>query len=268
MSGMMLTKDNYYSDIANYEYMSVSQYKDFAGTYGRAGCEECAMAKIRGTYHEEPNTAMMIGSYVDAYYEGTIEEFKQQHPEIFKRDGNLRAEYVKADSMIERSLRDELFQTYMSGEKQVIMTGHLFGTDWKIKMDSYHPGRAIVDLKCMQSLTKYGYVRDIGYLDFVRYWGYDIQGAIYQEIVYQNTGKRVPFYIAGISKEEVPDIEVIYVSDNYLQEALSVVERNMPHILQVKAGEVNPDRCEVCNYCRETKVLQRPIGIADLTAKL
>lgn len=33
--GMQLTEENYYSDIANYEYMSVSQFKDFNGTYGR-----------------------------------------------------------------------------------------------------------------------------------------------------------------------------------------------------------------------------------------
>ena len=83
-------------------------------------------------------------------------------------------------------------------------------------MDSYIPGVAIVDLKVMASLTKLEWVRDIGYLDFVRYWGYDIQGAIYQEVVYQNTGKRLPFYIAGISKESTPNIEIIHVQDNYL----------------------------------------------------
>ena len=32
---MQLTAENYYSQEANREYMSVSQFKDFAGTYGR-----------------------------------------------------------------------------------------------------------------------------------------------------------------------------------------------------------------------------------------
>ncbi|MCC8157490.1 MAG: PD-(D/E)XK nuclease-like domain-containing protein [Oscillospiraceae bacterium] len=265
---MNLTAENYYSGFANFEYMSVSQFKDFNGTFGRMGCEACAMAKIREEYNPEPSTAMLMGSYIDAFYEGTLDSFKEKNPQLFRKDGGLKAEYIKAEKAIERTLRDPLFQTYMSGEKQVIMTGELFGTPWKIKMDSYHPGKAIVDLKYMQSLTKYGYVHDIGYLDFVRYWGYDIQGAIYQEIVYQNTGKRLPFYIAGVSKEEAIDIEVIYVSDNYLQEALSIVESAMPHILQVKRGEVPPNRCEVCEYCRDTKVLKKPIGIGDLTAKL
>ena len=156
----------------------------------------------------------------------------------------------------------------MSGEKQVIMTGELFGAKWKIKMDSYHPGKAIVDLKYMQSLTKFGYVPDIGYLDFVRYWGYDIQGAVYQEIVRQNTGKKLPFYIAGISKEEAMNIEVIYIHDNYLTEALNTVRKMMPRILEVKYGGVEPERCEQCIWCRDTKVLKRPIGINDLTASL
>lgn len=93
------------------------------------------------------------------------------------------------------------------------MTGELFGTKWKIKMDSYIPGIAIVDLKVMASITKLEWVRDIGYLDFVRYWGYDIQGAIYQEIVRQNTGKKLPFYIAGATKESETDIRIIHITD-------------------------------------------------------
>ena len=36
---MILTPENYYSPEANFEYMSVSQFKDFSGTYGQVGCE-------------------------------------------------------------------------------------------------------------------------------------------------------------------------------------------------------------------------------------
>lgn len=266
--GFQLTSENYYSDIANYEYMSVSQFKDFAGTYGKMGCESCAMAKIRGKYREPDRTALLEGSYVDSYYEGTMDEFKKSHSELFRQDGELKANFARAEKAIARSMRDPLFQEYMSGEKQVIMTGELFGAKWKIKMDSYHPGKAIVDLKYMQSLTKFGYVPDIGYLDFVRYWGYDIQGAIYQEIVRQNTGQKLPFYIAGISKEEAMNIEVIYIHDNYLKEAMNTVKSWMPRILDVKYNGAEPNRCEQCIWCRDTKVLKRPIGIGDLTASL
>lgn len=263
---MQLTAENYYSQEANREFLSVSQFKDFAGTYGKMPCEFSAMEKLVGRWEDETTTALMVGSYVDAYFEGSLERFMTENPSLFKRDGSLKAEYVKAEEIIARIERDEYFMKYMSGQKQVIMTGEIFGAKWKIKIDSYIPDVAIVDLKIMASITELKWVKDIGYLDFVRYWGYDIQGAVYQEIVRQNTGKKLPFYIAGATKEREPDIRIIHVTDNYLQEALNLVEANTPRILRVKNGEAEPDKCELCDCCRHNRVLERPISIMDLTA--
>ena len=61
---MVLNDGNYYSLAANREYMSVSQYKEFAGTYGKIGCEFMAMEKLVGRWEDEPSTAMMVGSYI------------------------------------------------------------------------------------------------------------------------------------------------------------------------------------------------------------
>lgn len=263
---MVLTAENYYSKEANKEYMSVSQYKDFAGTYGKMACEFSAVEKLEERWVQKKTTPLLVGSYVDSYFEGTLEEFKKENPEIFTQKGELKANYKQAERIIARMERDPLFMQYMSGEKQVIMTGELFGAKWKIKIDSFVRGIAITDLKVMASITKLEWVKDIGYLDFVRYWGYDIQGAIYQEIVYQNTGERPPFYIAAGTKEEEPNIEVIHVTQNYLDEAKHMVEMNMPRILRVKNGEAEPDRCEMCDCCRHTKVLKRPISITNLVA--
>ena len=102
----------------------------------------------------------------------------------------------------------------------------------------------------------------------MRYWGYDIQGAIYQEIVRQNTGKKLPFFIAAATKETEPDIRIIHVTDNYLAEALNMVQMNMSRVLMVKSGEAEPDRCELCDCCRKNRVLTRPISITDLTADI
>lgn len=263
---MVLTAENYYSKEANKEYMSVSQYKDFAGTYGKMACEFSAIEKLEERWAQKKTTPLLVGSYVDSYFEGTVGEFKKETPEIFTQDGGLKAPYIQADKIIERMERDPLFMMYMSGKKQVIMTAELFGTKWKIKIDSYAEGIAITDLKVVESITKPKWVRDIGYLDFIRYWGYDIQGAIYQEVVYRNTGLRLPFYIAAGTKEAEPNIEVIQVTQNYLDEAKNMVEMNMPRILRVKNGEVEPDRCEMCDCCRHTKVLKRPISITNLVA--
>ena len=265
---MILTAENYYSQEANLEYMSVSQFKNFAGTYGKVRCEFYGMEKLTGRWDDEETTALLVGSYVDAYFEGTLEKFKSEHPSLFKKDGGLKADYIKANEIIARIERDEYFMRCMSGQKQVIMTGEMFGTKWKIKMDSYLPGSAIVDLKVMASVTKLEWVRDLGYLDFVRYWGYDIQGAVYQKIVEQNTGHKLPFFIAAATKEKEPDIRVIKIEQNYLDEALSVVEHNIQRILRVKNGEAAPDKCEMCDCCRHNRVLKGYISINDLTASI
>ena len=131
-------------------------------------------------------------------------------------------------------------------------------------MDSYIPGVAIVDLKVMASITDLKWVKDIGYLDFVRYWGYDIQGAIYQKIVELNTGKKLPFFIAAVTKENEPDIRIIQITQNYLDEALSVVSANINRVLMVKNGDREPDKCELCDCCRHNRVLKAPISIIDL----
>ena len=267
---MQLTSENYYSVEANREYMSESQFKDFAGTYGRLGCEACAMAKIRGEYVPEVTTPLLVGSYVDSYFESTEshEKFIKDHPEIMTRNGGLKAEYQKADRMISRIEQDKFFMFCMSGSHQTIMTAEIFGIPWKIKMDSYIPGKFIVDLKTVRSLHEVFWVKDAGYMDFVRYWGYDIQGAIYQEVVYKNTGKRLPFYIAAVSKESEPDIAVIHVEQFYLNQAMETVRAGIERIKRVKSGEAKPDRCERCDYCKQTKVLSSEITIGDLLADI
>lgn len=265
---MELLEENYYGKEANLKYMSVSQFKDFNGTYGKMACEFAAMEKLHERWMPEKSTALLVGSYVDSYFEGSLERFKEENPELFTQRGELKSSYKKAEEVIARIERDDYFLKYMSGEKQRIMTGEIDGVDWKIKMDSYIDGVAIVDLKVMESITKLKWVPDIGYLDFVRYWGYDIQGAVYQEIVYQNTGKRLPFYIAAATKENEPDIRIIQITQNYLDEAMQVVKTNLPRIIRVKNGETKPDKCDTCDCCRHNRILTRPISINDLTARI
>lgn len=261
---MKLTSKNYYSQEANKEYMSVSQFKDFAGTYGKIPCEFEALEKLNGRWETEKTTPLLVGSYVDSYFEGTLDQFKKENPEIFKKDGELKSDYKHAEKIIERIERDDYFMTCMSGKKQVIMTGELFGTKWKIKMDSYLEDIAIVDLKIMRILTEPKFTHDLGNIDFIKYWGYDIQGAIYQEIVRQNTGKKLPFYIAAASKQKYPDIRVIRLTQIELDEAMNTVESHIKRVLEVKEGKEQPDRCELCDCCRNSRVITGAIFTHDL----
>lgn len=247
---MKLTQRNYFSKKASLEYMSVSQFKSFER------CQATAMAEIEGKCEREETTALLVGSYVDAYFEGTLEKFKQAYPEIFKRDGTLKAEYIQAEAIIKRIERDKLFSEYMSGKKQVIMTGEICGVPVKIKVDSLHPDK-IVDLKIMRDFENIWHAEK-GSLPYFEAWGYDIQAAVYQEIVRQNTGKTLPFYLAAATKEKVPDIDIVYINPKSIDFAFNRFKSNVELYDAIKKGIIEPERCGKCDYCKNTKVLTQP----------
>ena len=239
---MILTEENYYSDIANREYLSVSQYKQFAK------CEAAAMAQINGEWRPVKSTALLVGSYVDAWFEGTLESFKWANPEIFTKSGRLRAEFEQAEEIIAFLQEDGLFMEYMGGKKQIIRTGELFGAQWKIKIDSLLPGK-IVDLKVMRSMER------IMGKSFVEHWGYDLQMAVYAAI----EGHDLETYLAVVTKQSPPDKEIIEIPKWRREELLYEVQRAIPRILELKSGVAEPVRCGVCDYCRATKKLEKPI---------
>lgn len=258
-----LTAANYYGPEASKRFMSVHQYMSFAGHMGVEGCEARALAELNGEWSPTKSKAMMVGSYVDSFFEGTLDTFKEENPEIFTAKGELRAEYKQADKMIERALADEYFMQTMQGEKQRIMTASIFGCDWKIKMDSYIPGVAIVDLKTSANIHEHRNFRG-GNVSIVDYYGYILQGAIYQEVVYKNTGERLPFYLSFISKQDEPEILVVGIDDDSLRDALKEIEENIDKVLAVKNGEVEPTRCECCDYCKRTRILRGAIHYSEL----
>lgn len=239
---MILTNDNYYSDESNREYMSVSQYKSFRS------CEAMAMAELQGEWKRPKSTALLVGSYVDAWFEGTLEQFKAENPEIFKRDGTLKADYVQAEEIIKRVQNDEMFMEYMSGEKQKLFTAELFGVPWKIKVDSLLPDK-IVDLKVMRSMER------IMGKSFVEHWGYDLQMAVYAAV----HGGDLDTYLAVVTKQTPSDIELIEIPKWRREELLEDVKRNLPRIIKIKRGEITPERCGICEYCRATKKITEPI---------
>lgn len=230
-----LTANNYYDRASDLAYMSVSQYKSFMS------CEARTMAKLNGEYEEEKNTALLVGSYVDSAIEGTLEEFKQENPQIFKKNGELYSEFSKAEELVRLIKSNELFMKFLSGEKQVILTFKLFDVDWKIKMDSFVRGICITDLKTAKD-TK-GLPK----------WRYDTQGAIYQKGVELNNLGKLPFYLAVATKEEIPDLNIFQIPQSTLDLALTEVEENLPHIMEVKLGKIPPTRCENCDYCKRTR---------------
>lgn len=266
MARLKLTAANYYSPEANMEYMSASQFKAFRA------CEVAALAELRGEWHRPSTTALLVGSYVDAYFSDEMEQFKAEHPEIFKKDGTLKADYQQAQAICDRLEQDEEARMLLAGKHQVIKTGKIAGVWYKAKFDSLLTARQveaickkfpeirelvpfggpmIVDLKCMRDFQTIWDSESGERVSFAEYWGYDLQGAIYQKI----DGRMAPFVIVGATKEAEPDIDAFYIPDDDLAYALAEVEEKSPRYAAIKRGEIEPIGCGSCACCRRQKRL-------------
>ena len=252
---MVVTKENYFGPEATSTYWSVSQFKAFDR------CEASGLAEARGEYKREETDALLIGSYVDAFFSGEANEFVEKNREkmFSKRGGGLLAKFQRADDIIETVKRQPLMMAYLtSGERQEIRTAELFGVPWKIKMDVRNDDR-IVDLKVVKDFED---IYDPGYgrRSWIEYWGYDVQGAIYQRIEQISSGrsKPLPFYLVAVTKEKVPDVKVIEIPQHILDAALHMVEAKIERFDLIKQGLVEPIRCGSCDYCKRTKILKSP----------
>lgn len=257
---MELTRENYHSKEANQAYMSNSQYKEFMN------CESMALAKIRGTFISPSNDSFLIGSYVHAWSEGRLDEFIQNTPALFKSNGELYAKYEYADRMIYTLKNDKLITFLLQGQKEVILTADMFGTTWKIMLDSYEPKKKFVDLKTTADIHKKVWHPYYGFTSFVEAYEYIRQFAIYSEIerLASGSGDWIESFLIAVSKEEDPDKEVISIDEERMRIELAEVEANMPRILAVKAGLEEPKRCEKCKHCRQTKRLTGAIHYTEL----
>jgi hypothetical protein len=251
---MKLTQRNYYSKSANREFMSVSQLKSFMR------CPAATMAELNGEYVPERGRALTLGSYVDEMLTGTEksqEKFiEENRSELFQKNGKPYADIVQADLAIARVREQPLMMHYLVGKHQVIMTGEIEGVPFKIKMDSFDPDEYICDLKYMASLRSPNLFQPM-----IQYWGYDIQAACYQEIVYQNIGKRLPFIFDVATKEKPAHLAVGEISQWNIDAALEGVRKNIQRFAAMKRCEIEPERCEDygCDFCTSTKVITEPI---------
>lgn len=257
MSKFKLTADNYHSAEANRRYFSVSQLKEFLD------CPARAMATINGEWKPPMTKALLMGSYFDAWVEGTLDKFKEEHPEVYNsRTGELKADYQQVNEIIKRVQADEVFMEYLKGDKQTIITFDLFGAPFKMKMDVYLKGERIVDTKLMRSMER------IMGISFVSHWKYDWQTALYAEgeyITNNNEDKRrLPTYLAVATKEDVTDLEVIHIPHWRNEECLSEIEKIMPRLIAYKNGELEAPGCGICPYCKSVKKLKGPIDFESV----
>lgn len=264
-----LTRDNYYTPEADWEYMSCSQYQAWNE------CEAKEMAKLQGRWEDEESKAFLVGNYFHTYFESSEahEQFCREHfDEIFKTKTDRKtgevaitgkyADFEQADKMIDVAISDPLIKSLLDlpGENEKIMTGKIFGVPWRIRLDKYvESGRMIIDYKTcanIQELKWSDALREK--VTFIDAYGYMMRAAVYSEIERQNANSNddAHFLIIAISKQNYPDKEVLRLNHKQRYEyELEEIHKRLPMIQAIKEGRVKPKRCGGCDYCRATKKL-------------
>lgn len=258
---LALTNSNYHSNEANLHYLSVSQFKSFVE------CEAKTMAKLNGAYIEPQSNALIVGSYVHAAFDDTFEQFiEENNGAIFKSRGGKYSDFETADRMIEALKKDPLSMFAMEGEKEQIYTANLWGSDWKIKVDSInHQRKTFADIKTTQDLYKrYWSDKYSGWVSFVEAWDYVLQMAVYRRVLQENLGFTYTPYIVAVTKENPPNKAVLHFDESRFDFEYEYLEMKMERILEVKAGQKEPVRCNKCDYCRGSKFLSDTIEIGAL----
>ena len=246
--------------------MSFSLYKRFKR------CEAETMAYLNGEIREQEKTnkALLVGNYLHTYFESQIahENFVKEHETelISKRGstkGNLKREYQQADEMIKALERQKLFNGVYKGQKEVILTGSLFGMKWKVRIDCLHVPQNekdipyFCDLKTSRDLHgRFFDTKTKTWHSFINAFSYDLQMAIYQEIIKQNYRMKFTPFIFGVSKQEIPEVRAIQLTSNELQNALEELKQDMPHIKRLIYQEEEPKNCGKCDYCKQHEQLK------------
>ena len=255
---MQLTPENYYSSEANEAYMSASFVK------GMRRCEAATMAEMRGEWKRPDSTALLQGQFVDECLTGDFGSWVLKHPEISKRDGNLKAEFMKCQEMVSRAKRDRVFMSTMEGEHQVIRTGVIDGIPFKAKYDVYKQDdpdmkEVIVDLKTVKDFNPV-YMPGQGRVTFADAWDWPLQMAIYQAL---SETKLATCLLSVISKEDPPDVNVVWIPQERLDTEMEILRRQLPRMEAVKAGIIEPNRCGKCAYCRSTHMIKNIASLDD-----
>ncbi len=254
---MELNEKNYFSHEAETAYFSASQIKAFKK------CEAQAMAALRGEYVRPMSTALLQGQFVDESLTGDYSEWVQRNAHLIsKRDGNLKAEFMQCQDMVARAQRDPLFMDFMAGEHQTILKAPILGGYWfKAKFDVLGADR-IVDLKTVKDL-KSVYLPGQGRVDFATAWDWPLQMAIYQKIYEEVEGVKLPCYLAVITKETPADIRIVQIEQERMDAEIAWLEQMMPRYEAVKTGAIDPERCETCEWCRQSRILIGPELLGD-----
>ena len=270
-----LTQENYYQDTT---YLTNSRYKRYQQ------CQAKAYAVDNGNWVEDcDETPLLLGNYVHSYFENpkAHEAFWAENGDKLlaktgKNKGGLKSQFVIAEEMIYTLKNDDGFSSLYHGypsdqvEKEMIVFGEIEGVPVKGKLDSVNLSRGyFVDLKTMKSIYAEEWSNELkkrvpAAVNNILSFGYHGQLGLYRELLKQITGREFRPYIVAVSKENVPDKDILKIDDEWLEEGLDKLKVDIVEVWDVIQGKQEPKKCGHCDYCRSQKKLSAVISLNDL----
>ena len=187
-----LTPEIYRSAEAEADFWSNSQFKALLE------CPARWAAEYRGEWTPEPSTALLVGSYVDLALltpEELVGFVARNEKEILTKTGGLRADFHRADAMVERVRREPDFMSALDGDHQVLLTWELAGVRWKGLADCIDEERSILtDLKTCRDFESAWDAASRTRLPFYEAWDYWRQMALYR-LGYQSRHGSLPEWV-------------------------------------------------------------------------
>jgi hypothetical protein len=134
----------------------------------------------------------------------------------------------------------------------MIVTGELFGTTWKGKIDCLNvEDEYFVDIKTTKDMHERKWNENYGSREtFIVNFGYVLQMAIYQKLLFQQYGKSFMPIIAAVSKQTPSEARLITIDQDNMDYELVMLKEKIERIVRVKNGEEKPKHCGLCEYCR------------------
>ena len=248
-----LTQENYYEDTS---YLSNSRFKRYQK------CQAMALAVDSGSWVEEKDdTPLLLGNYVHSFFESPeahgqflAENGDKLIAKSGKNKGGLKSDFVIGDKMIESLRGDDGFSRLYHGypdddvQKEMIVFGEIEGVPVKGKLDSVNLSRGyFVDLKTMKSIYAEEWNSELktrvpAAVNNILNFGYHGQLALYRELLKQMLDKDFRPLIVAVSKEAVPDKEILKIDEEWLEEGLAGIKQNIVHVWQVIQGQVKPQK--------------------------
>lgn len=270
-----LNQENYYRDK---EYLSYSRMKQFLK------CPARALAVEDGEWTESRDeTPLLLGNYVHSYFEsrGAHKAFLEENGDKLisktgKTKGQLKKDFLIGNSMIDALKDDEAFNKLYHGqpsdqvEKEMIVHGEIEGVPFKGKLDTVNLTKNyFADLKTMKSIHSIEWSQDLkmkvpASVNNILGFGYHGQMAVYRELLKQMTGEEFRPIIVAVSKEDVPDKELIRIDEVWLEEGLEEVRDTIKEVWDVIQRKVEPIACGHCDYCRSQKKLNSIVTLNNL----